>query len=208
MTICFFDAFSGISGDMTVGALCDAGADWAAVESSLLSLNLAATFQLERTKRKGMRASKFHVEGGEQKAHRHLPHIEKIIQAGEATERAKQNALAVFRKLGEAEAKSHDVPIEKVHFHEVGAVDSICDILGACVALDSLQVDEVYASPINVGSGTVNTEHGVLPVPAPATAELLREIPIYAAGPETELTTRPERPCWPPYRTALALLRR
>jgi hypothetical protein len=189
MTICYFDAFSGISGDMTVGALCDAGADWATLEASLRSLNLNAAFRLEKTKRKGMGASKFHVEGGEQKAHRHLPHIEKIIQAGEASERAKQNALAVFRKLGEAEAKSHDIPIEKVHFHEVGAVDSICDILGACVALDSLEVGEVYASRINVGSGTVNTEHGLLPVPAPATAELLREIPIYAAGPETELTT-------------------
>jgi hypothetical protein len=189
MTICYFDAFSGISGDMTVGALCDAGADWATLEASLRSLNLNAAFRLEKTKRKGMGASKFHVEGGEQKAHRHLPHIEKIIQAGEASERAKQNALAVFRKLGEAEAKSHDIPIEKVHFHEVGAVDSICDILGACVALDSLGVGEVYASRINVGSGTVNTEHGLLPVPAPATAELLREIPIYAAGPETELTT-------------------
>ena len=189
MTICYFDAFSGISGDMTVGALCDAGADWATLEASLRSLNLDAAFRLEKTKRKGMGASKFHVEGGEQKAHRHLPHIEKIIQAGEASERAKQNALAVFRKLGEAEAKSHDIPIEKVHFHEVGAVDSICDILGACVALDSLEVGEVYASRINVGSGTVNTEHGLLPVPAPATAELLREIPIYAAGPETELTT-------------------
>jgi len=189
MTICYFDAFSGISGDMTVGALCDAGADWATLEASLRSLNLDAAFRLEKTKRKGMGASKFHVEGGEQKAHRHLPHIEKIIQAGEASERAKQNALAVFRKLGEAEAKSHDIPIEKVHFHEVGAVDSICDILGACVALDSLEVGEVYASRINVGSGTVNTEHGLLPVPAPATAELLRQIPIYAAGPETELTT-------------------
>jgi len=189
MTICYFDAFSGISGDMTVGALCDAGADWATLEASLRSLNLNAAFRLEKTKRKGMGASKFHVEGGEQKAHRHLPHIEKIIQAGEASERAKQNALAVFRKLGEAEAKSHDIPIEKVHFHEVGAVDSICDILGACVALDSLEVGEVYASRINVGSGTVNTEHGLLPVPAPATAELLRQIPIYAAGPETELTT-------------------
>ena len=111
------------------------------------------------------------------------------LGAGRLLEPPALNALAVFRKLGEAEAKSHDVPIEKVHFHEVGAVDSICDILGACVALDSLQVDEVYASRINVGSGTVNTEHGVLPVPAPATAELLREIPIYAAGPETELTT-------------------
>jgi uncharacterized protein (TIGR00299 family) protein len=189
MTICYFNAFSGISGDMTVGALCDAGADWTALESSLRSLNLAAEFRLEKTKRKGMGASKFSVEGGEQKAHRHLPHIEKIIQAGEVSERAKQNALAVFRKLGEAEAKSHNVPIEKVHFHEVGAVDSICDIVGACVALDLLQVDEVYASRVNIGSGTVNTEHGVLPVPAPATAELLREVPIYAAGPETELTT-------------------
>ena len=156
MTICYFDAFSGISGDMTVGALCDAGADWAALEASLRSMNLGASFRLEKTKRKGMGASKFHVEGGEQKAHRHLPHIEKIVQAGEVSERAKQNALAVFRKLGEAEAKSHNIPIEKVHFHEVGAIDSICDIVGACVALDLLQVEEVYASRINVGSGTVN----------------------------------------------------
>src|SRR6185437_7348471 len=146
MTICYFDAFSGISGDMTVGALCDAGADWATLEASLRSLNLNAAFRLEKTKRKGMGASKFHVEGGEQKAHRHLPHSEKIIQAGEASDRAKQKALAVFRKLGEAAAKSPDTPIETVHFNEVGAVDSICDIPGACVALDSLEVGEVYAS--------------------------------------------------------------
>jgi pyridinium-3,5-bisthiocarboxylic acid mononucleotide nickel chelatase len=189
MTICYFDAFSGISGDMTVGALCDAGAPFAAVSSALTSLNLGASFRLEKTKRKGMAASKFHVDGGEQKAHRHLPHIEKIICSGELTQRAKDNALAVFRKLGEAESKSHNVPLEKVHFHEVGAVDSISDIVGACVALDALGVDEVYASRINVGSGTVNTEHGVLPVPAPATAELLIGKPIFSAGPEVELTT-------------------
>jgi pyridinium-3,5-bisthiocarboxylic acid mononucleotide nickel chelatase len=189
MTICYFDAFSGISGDMTVGALCDAGAPFADVNSALTSLNLGASFRLEKTKRKGMAASKFYVEGGEQKAHRHLPHIEKIILAGEMNQRAKDTALAIFRKLGEAESKSHNVSLEKVHFHEVGAVDSISDIVGASVALDGLGVDEVYASRINVGSGTVNTEHGILPVPAPATAELLVGKPVYSAGPEVELTT-------------------
>ncbi len=189
MKICYFDAFSGISGDMTVGALVDAGADWNALEAALASLDLGATFRIEKTKRKGLAASKFSVEYTEQKKHRHLPHIEKIILAGQLSNRAQKNALAVFRKLGEAEAKSHDVPIEKVHFHEVGAADSICDIVGACVALDLLGVDEVRSSRVNVGSGTVNTEHGVLPVPAPATAELLKGRPVYSAGPEAELTT-------------------
>lgn len=189
MKLCYFDAFSGISGDMTVGALVDAGADWNGLESALRSLNLEASFRLERTKRKGIAASKFYVDHAEQKKHRHLPHIEKIIAAGDLTETARKNALAVFRNLGEAEAKSHNVPIEKVHFHEVGAVDSICDIAGACVALDLLGVSEIHSSRINVGSGTVNTEHGVLPVPTPATAELLKDKPVYAAGPETELTT-------------------
>jgi uncharacterized protein (TIGR00299 family) protein len=189
MKICYFDAFSGISGDMTVGALCDAGAPWPVVRDALDSLKLGATFRLEKTKRKGIAAAKFYVDGGEQKAHRHLPHIEKIIDAGALTDRAKNTAGNVFRQLGEAEAKSHDIPVERVHFHEVGAVDSICDIVGVAVALDALGVDEVYASKINVGSGTVNTEHGVLPVPAPATTELLRGKPVYAAGPETELTT-------------------
>lgn len=136
-----------------------------------------------------MAASKFIVEGGEQKVHRHLPHIERIIRAGDLSAAAQENAVAVFRRLGEAESKVHNIPIEKVHFHEVGAVDSICDIVGACVALDLLGVTEVHSSRINVGSGTVQTEHGVLPVPAPATTELLRNCPVYSAGPEFELTT-------------------
>ena len=189
MKICYFDAFSGISGDMTVGALLDAGANWETLEAALQSLSLDAQVRVEKTKRKGMAASKFSVTFAEQKKHRHLPHVEKIILAGSLTERAQKNALAVFQRLGEAEAKSHSVPIEKVHFHEVGAVDSICDVVGACVALDSLGIDEIRCSQINVGSGTVNTEHGVLPVPAPATAELLKGAPIYSAGPQTELTT-------------------
>ncbi len=189
MKICYFDAFSGISGDMTVGALLDAGADWDGLRFALDSLRLNATFRLEKTKRKGMAASKFSVDGGEQKAHRHLAHIEKIILDGQLSKTAQDNALAVFRNLGEAESKSHNVPMEKVHFHEVGAVDSICDIVGACVALDLLRIVGVHCSRINVGSGTVNTEHGILPVPAPATTELLKTRPIYAAGPEAELTT-------------------
>ena len=189
MKTCYFDAFSGISGDMAVGALVDAGADWNALEAALKSLGLGASFRIERTKRKGISASKFFVDYSEQKQHRHLPQIEKIILAGELSERARTNALAVFHRLGEAEAKSHDVPLEKVHFHEVGAVDSISDIVAACVALELLNVAEVRGSRINVGSGTVQTEHGVLPVPTPATAELLRNCPIYSSGPETELTT-------------------
>lgn len=189
MKICYFDAFSGISGDMTVGALVDAGADWDAVQTALRSLDLGASFRIEKTKRKGIAATKFFVDCSEQKHHRHLPQIEKIIVAGELSETAKDNAVAVFHRLGDAEAKSHNVPLEKVHFHEVGAVDSICDIVAACVALDLLDVQEIRGSRINVGSGTVQTEHGVLPVPTPATAELLRDCPIYSSGPETELTT-------------------
>jgi len=189
MKICYFDAFSGISGDMTVGALVDAGADWSAVQAALSSLDLGASFRLEKTKRRGIAASKFSVDFAEQKKHRHLPQIERIILGGELSETARNNALAVFHRLGEAEATSHDVPLEKVHFHEVGAVDSICDIVGACVALDLLDVKEIRGSRINVGSGTIQTEHGVLPVPTPATAELLKNCPIYSSGPETELTT-------------------
>jgi uncharacterized protein (TIGR00299 family) protein len=189
MKICYFDAFSGISGDMTVGALVDAGASWNTLQETLHTLNLGAQFRLEKTKRHGIAASKFHVDFTPEKKHRHLPHIEKIIEAGALSPKSKANALKVFRRLGEAEARSHAVPIEKVHFHEVGAVDSICDIVGACVALDLLDVEEIYSSRINVGSGTVNTEHGILPVPAPATTDLLKDWPIYSSGPEAELTT-------------------
>jgi uncharacterized protein (TIGR00299 family) protein len=112
-----------------------------------------------------------------------------MIERGDLPARAKQYSAAVFQKLGEAEAKVHGIAIEKVHFHEVGAVDSICDIVGACTALALLGIYEIHCSPVNVGSGTVKTEHGVLPVPAPATAELLAGKPVYSRGPAMELTT-------------------
>ena len=189
MKVCYLDAFSGISGDMTVGALIDAGADGAAIVRALEGLGTGAKFEIERTSRRGIAASKFRVNGGESKTHRHLNHILELISKSDLSKRAQQNAAAVFQRLGEAEAKVHGVPVEKVHFHEVGAVDSICDILGACAAFDLLGVQAIHCSPLNVGSGTVKTEHGVLPVPAPATAELLAGKPIYARGPNVELTT-------------------
>ena len=189
MKICYLDAFSGISGDMTVGALLDAGADRGALLEALDSLGTGARFEVEKTKRRGIAASKFRVLAEETKNHRHLKHILGMISNSGISDRAKQNATAVFQRLGEAEAKVHDIPLEKVHFHEVGAVDSICDIVGACVGFDLLGLGAIYSSPLNVGSGTARTEHGVLPVPAPATAELLTGKPIYARGPSVELTT-------------------
>jgi uncharacterized protein (TIGR00299 family) protein len=189
MKICYLDAFSGISGDMTVGALIDAGADGSQLVRALDDLGTGAKFEVEKTKRRGIAASKFRVLGGDAKGHRHLKHILEIIAKSGISERAKQNSSAVFQRLGEAEAKVHDISIEKVHFHEVGAVDSICDIVGACIGFDLLDIGAVYSSAVNVGSGTVKTEHGVLPVPAPATSELLTGKPIYARGPSLELTT-------------------
>lgn len=190
MKICYLDAFSGISGDMTVGALLDAGAPPDRVLEALRGLDTGARYEVEKTSRRGINASKFrvHLDDAPRK-HRHLSHILKMIDAAPIAARAKQNASAVFEKLGQAEAQVHGVPIEKVHFHEVGAADSIADIVGACVALDLLGVEELHLSAINVGSGTVETEHGLLPVPAPATARLLTGMPVYARGPQMELTT-------------------
>lgn len=189
MKICYFDAFAGISGDMTVGSLVDAGADAGQLVAALESLGTGAQFTIEKTKRRGIAATKFNVLGTDTKKHRHLPHIVQMIDAAALSERARANAKLVFQKLGESEATVHGTPIEKVHFHEVGAVDSIADIVGACVALDLLGVEAIVCSPINVGSGTVSTEHGIMPVPTPATVLLLKGKPIYARGPASELAT-------------------
>ena len=156
MKICYFDAFSGISGDMTVGALVDAGAPADALLEALRSLGTGATYEIEKTKRRGITASKFRVHiDSVPHQHRHLAGILKMIDAAPIRERAKANAAAIFERLGQAEAQVHGVPIEKVHFHEVGAADSIADIVGASIALDLLGIEEVHVSAINVGSGTV-----------------------------------------------------
>lgn len=191
MRICYFDAFAGISGDMTVGALADSGADQRLLAETLNSLVTGAKVRFERTRRAGLAATKFVVEiaDGRPQRVRHLPEILELIDRASLPEPVKQDASAIFRRLGEVEAAVHDIPLEQVHFHEVGAIDSIIDIVGAALGLHLLQIDAVYCSPVNVGRGTVRTEHGVLPVPAPATARLLENRPIYSQGPEFELTT-------------------
>src|SRR5215469_16830768 len=144
MKICYLDAFSGISGDMTVGALLDAGVPADPLLDALRGLNLEADFHVEKTRRCGVAASQFRVEAKPAKSHRHLHHILELIEKSSLSNRAKQNTSAVFWRLGQAEARIHGVPIEKVHFHEVGAVDSIADIAGACAAFDLLGVDEIH----------------------------------------------------------------
>jgi uncharacterized protein (TIGR00299 family) protein len=189
MKIGYWDAFSGISGDMTIGSLVDAGAPVDQLVAGLNELSTGATFRYERTKRKGIAATKFSVDYEPQHKHRHLHHILDMIGAARLPLEVKQNATRVFQTLAEAEAKVHGTTIEKVHFHEVGAVDSICDIVGACLGLHLLGLEEVYCSPVNAGSGTAHTEHGVLPVPTPATSLLLTGKPVYSSGPVFELTT-------------------
>lgn len=174
---------------MLVGALADAGAGQDAIEAAIHSLEVGAHVSFEKVKRGGIAATKYRVAVDELRTHRHLSHILDLIAKASISGRARFNAQAIFRKLGEAEAEVHQVPIERVHFHEVGAADSIADIVGACVAFDLLGVHSVACSAINVGSGTVQTEHGTLPVPAPATARLLENIPVYAKGPAVELAT-------------------
>lgn len=189
MRIAYFDAFSGIAGDMTVAALLDAGADARALTEGLTSLGTNAQFTVERTKRAGIAGTRFIVEAPTDNKHRHLHHIEKIIDESGLPVTTKDRSKRVFRKLGEAEASVHGISIERVHFHEVGAVDSICDIVGACYGLDLLGIERIYMSDVNVGSGTVKCDHGLMPVPAPATAILLTGHPTYASGPTVELTT-------------------
>ena len=174
---------------MLVGALADAGADQAAITDAIASLDAGASVSFEKVQRSAIGATKYRVAVQETKTHRHLSPIIKMIERANLAEPARRTAIRVFRKLADAEAQVHQVPIEKVHFHEVGAADSIADIVGAAVALDLLDVETVICSPINVGSGTVRTEHGMLPVPAPATALLLTGVPVYARGPALELTT-------------------
>jgi uncharacterized protein (TIGR00299 family) protein len=189
MRLCYLDAFSGVSGDMLVGALADAGADQKAMCEALEALGIGARVRFERVMRGGIAATKFHVEVQGPGPRRHLKDILEVIAASGAPDPVKQNATKVFERLGRVEAAIHQVPLERVHFHEVGAVDSIADVVGACLGLALLGIEQVHCSPVNLGGGTVATDHGLLPVPAPATAALLEGCPVYSEGPSVELTT-------------------
>jgi uncharacterized protein (TIGR00299 family) protein len=190
MSILRFECFSGISGDMILGSLLDLGLSLDDLRAGLEKLNVK-NFSVSARKvvKSGVSATKFDVEMGEEHSHRHLAHIVKIIEGSELTRGVKEQAVAIFRRLAEAEAKVHGTTVEKVHFHEVGAIDAIVDIVGACLGMELLGVKDIYCSPLNVGSGFVDCAHGTMPVPAPATAELLRDIPIYSNQVSGELVT-------------------
>lgn len=189
MRIGYFDCYSGISGDMTLGALVDAGVDPAAIVSAVAGLGLPVEVRFETVRRAGFRATHARVEAAPEHAHRHLHHIEAIIERGTLSPRQKELAVRIFTRLGEAEARVHGIDLKKVHFHEVGAVDSIVDIVGAAVGLDLLGVDRFESGPVPPGRGSVRGAHGLMPLPAPATAELLRGVPLAASEVEMELTT-------------------
>ena len=191
MKLAYLDCISGISGDMTLGALVDAGIDLAALQAGIDSLgfpNIRLTS--EEVKRRGFRAAKVKVVHEPEHAHRHLHHItEKIDASSVLTPPQKDLAKRIFTCIGEAEAKVHGTTIRKVHFHEVGAVDSIADIVGCAVGLSMLGVDRIVCSPVPTGTGHIEIEHGRVSVPAPATAEILRGVPLAPSAVVCELTT-------------------
>jgi uncharacterized protein (TIGR00299 family) protein len=200
----YLDCFSGASGDMFIGALLDCGLNFEFLKAELGKLNVEGyELGLARVDRSGISAAKFDVHvhtdhhGHEHHhhghhhnhSHHHLSEIKRIISSSNLSDRVKERARTIFQRIGEAEAKIHDIPIEKVHFHEVGAIDSIVDIVGASVALDALQIERIISSPLHVGSGTFTCAHGTYPVPGPATTELLKGVPIYSKEIEGELMT-------------------
>ena len=236
MRIGYLECFSGISGDMMLGALVDAGLPFSVLEQTATALNVGARLKMQKVMRGGLIATKVDVIAPEQSAathehspdHNHAPHshehheshghdashkhshadhdhthdephahaphrslssILAIIRSAPLAERVKQRAARAFQLLGEAEAAIHSMPVEKVHFHEVGAVDTIADIVCSAAGCEALGVDRWLCSPLNVGSGTVNCAHGTLPVPAPATLALLADAPVYAAGEPIERVT-------------------
>lgn len=190
MRIAYFDCFSGISGDMFVGALLDAGLKIEILEKELNKLNLSG-YQLEVNKvlKKGISASQFKVKIQEKGVERRFKDILNILEESKLDEEIKNEVKKIFFKIAEAESKIHQEDIEKIHFHEIGGLDSIIDISSAVIGIKALEIKEIYSSPLPLGKGFVKCAHGILPLPAPATLELLKNIPTYSGGMESEMVT-------------------
>ncbi|GAK50199.1 UPF0272 protein CHY_1283 [Candidatus Moduliflexus flocculans] len=188
--IAYFECFSGASGNMILGALIDAGVHIETLRNELQKLNVTG-FELVCTQvmRNGISATHIDVKTEETHAHRHLHHITKIIEQSSLDPQVKENAIRVFTRLAEAEASVHNTTPERIHFHEVGALDAIVDIVGAAIGLHLLGVDAIYVSPFSHGTGFVTCAHGTIPVPAPATVELLKGKPVRQTDIEAELVT-------------------
>ncbi len=190
MRIAYFDCFSGVSGDMILGALIDAGADLLRLEGELGKLMISGfTLKAEKTMRRGISGTGFFVSQDHNHTKRHLADIEKIMDNSDLTDDIKSGAKSIFRELANVEATIHNTSPEDIHFHEIGALDSIVDVVGSLVAVKMLGIETIYASRIPVGTGFIECDHGVLPLPAPATLELLKGIPVYESSIEEELVT-------------------
>ena len=191
MRIAYLDCSTGIAGDMTLAALIDAGADDGVIRAGIESLGLKGVqLKTETVVKGGFRSTYVKIEHPEQHAHRHLSDIHKILDRAEAmTDSQKSLAREIFLAVAQAEARVHGSTVDKVHFHEVGAIDSIVDIVGVAMGFDLLGIDQVYCSYVPTGSGKVRIDHGVCPVPTPGTAELLKGIPLADVPIEAELTT-------------------
>jgi uncharacterized protein (TIGR00299 family) protein len=190
MKLLYLDCFAGISGDMLLGALLDLGVTEALLRTELAKLPLHGyRVEVRRVTKQHLAATKFDCDAGHGHHHRGLADITGIIEQSTLAGNVKRRAISVFNRLGTAEAKVHGIPVEQVHFHEIGAVDSIVDIVGACVALETLGAEKVVAAPPPLGSGVVETAHGRFPIPAPATLELLTGIPTRSTAETTELVT-------------------
>jgi uncharacterized protein (TIGR00299 family) protein len=190
MRIAYFDCFSGLSGDMFVGALLDAGLKIEILEKELNKLNLSG-YQLEVNKvlKKGISASQFKVKIQEKGVERRFKDILNILEESKLDQEIKNEVKKIFFKIAEAESKIHQEDIEKIHFHEIGGLDSIMDISSAVIGIKALEIKEIYSSPLPLGQGLVQCAHGILPLPAPATLELLKNIPTYGGGMESEMVT-------------------
>jgi uncharacterized protein (TIGR00299 family) protein len=190
MKLAYFDCFSGVSGDMTLGALVDAGCSVEHLRAGLRGLQVPGwDLSAEKVWKNGMAATQVRVRTEDQQKHRSLSTILEILGNSQLAPQVRERAAAIFQRLGEAEARVHDVPLDKIHFHEVGAVDAIVDIVGVCIGFAALGIEKFACSPLNVGGGTAKMAHGFLPVPAPATAELLQGKPTYSSGVQLELVT-------------------
>jgi len=191
MRIISYDCFSGISGDMNLGAMLDLGVDQSYLTEELNKLNLPGwELQVQKDQRHGITGTKVTVrQTRHEHAHRHLSDIEKIISSSTLSDKIKELSIRIFTIIGEAEAKVHGISVDHVHFHEVGAVDSIIDVVGAAICFVALDVEAVHVGPVELGGGFVLCDHGKLPVPAPATAEIIKAMPIKKGGVDFEATT-------------------
>ena len=195
MTIAYFDCSSGVSGDMCLGALVDAGVPLKDIEKGLRHLGIRGyELRARKVKRAGIAATKVDVvikrsgAGDRKSGTKTWKDINDLINKSSLPSSIRQRGLRIFRRLFEAEGKVHGEPYNKTHLHELGAADCLADIFGTLIGLDLLSVDKVCSSPLNLGSGFVQTEHGRLPVPAPATAEILKGVPVYCSAIPFELT--------------------